>query len=111
MSTTPRWALERIQEAKQKNRREINYSFGWRHDLQKLTSLPTELFELTYLESIDLSGNLIKEVSDDIKQFKNLKIIRPIGNPLQRVADIPGLILDFDTYIDLKEYISSEHIL
>lgn len=110
MSKTLGWALEGIKEAKQKNLNEVNLSASLMVDFEKLTSLPTELLELTHLESIDLSDNRIKEVPDDIRRFKNLKSINLIGNPLQAVADIPGLMLDFDTYLTLKGYISSENI-
>lgn len=66
-----------------------------------LTKFPPELFELTELEEIDLTGNKIKTIPAKIKVFKNLKVLRLTGNNLKTInKGILGLKNLEELYLD-----------
>ncbi len=50
-----------------------------------LQTFPPELFELTELSDIDLSGNKIKSIPAKIKVFQNLRVLRLSGNQLKKI--------------------------
>ncbi len=49
--------------------------------------VPEQISELTYLQELDLSGNLIKVLPDSIGQLKNLKKLNLWSNQLQEIPN------------------------
>ncbi len=94
----------KIQEAKEKQLKELNLSH------EDLTQIPEEVLELESLEKLDLSGNQIKAVPQELNRLKNIKILDLRGNSLEEVADLAGLSLDFEVYQKFKNNISSQNI-
>jgi internalin A len=76
----------------------------------KLNEIPTEVFYLTELEELRLSGHDIRIVPEQVRELVNLKRLAVDGNPLKKVVDVPGLSLDWDTYLRCREHLSAEHI-
>jgi GTPase SAR1 family protein len=75
-----------------------------------LTEIPKEVFGLYQLESLDLSGNGIRVVPDRIRKLPNLKRLSVRDNPIESVPDMPGLVLDWTTYLRHVKHLSPEHI-
>ena len=64
----------KIKEAKDKQLKELDLSNDyWDNYSEKLTEIPTEIFELQQLESFNLSWNEIIEIPESIFQLQNLK--------------------------------------
>ena len=76
-----------------------------------LGEIPDEVFGLSQLEELELRDNQIRVVSDRIRELPNLKRLSLRGNPIKRVPDVPGLVLDWTTYLRCKERLSRENIL
>ncbi|MCC5625361.1 hypothetical protein [Nostoc sp. CHAB 5715] len=56
MANTPQRYLEKIREAKKKQLKELDLSNVWGTDnKEKLTEIPAEVFELEWLEVLNLS--------------------------------------------------------
>lgn len=70
--TTPQWALERIQEAKEKNQIFLNLSREATSSLDPLTEIPNEVFELFQITKLDLSRNLLNNLPGTITKLQNL---------------------------------------
>lgn len=62
-------------------------------------------------EIVDLGHNQLKSVPAEVKQLKNLRRLNLIGNPLESVVDIFGLVLDWTAYDRLKDTISDENVV
>ncbi len=63
MKNTPKHILEKIQEAKEKQFKELDLTSDWTaKDEERLTRIPTELYELKQLEGLNLSNNLLRSV-------------------------------------------------
>jgi internalin A len=52
---------------------------------RKLTSIPSEISQLTNLEELDLSGNELIECSSGLQSLKNLKTLNLSGNKLKSI--------------------------
>lgn len=66
MANTPRCFLEKIREAKEKKLKELDLSNDWRTNKEKLTEIPAEVFELEWLEVLNLSGNQLTTLPEAI---------------------------------------------
>jgi internalin A len=98
-----------IERARREGAKELDLS---RYVLgQPLLEIPAEIFDLTQLESLDLSSNDIREVPERIKNLAHLKRLRVLRNPIEKLPDIPGLGLHWDTYLQHRESLSSRHIV
>ncbi|MEH2314133.1 MAG: hypothetical protein V7K35_22635 [Nostoc sp.] len=63
MANTPQRYLEKIREAKEKKLKELDLSNDWRtNNKKKLTEIPAEVFELEWLEVLDLSRNQLTTI-------------------------------------------------
>ncbi|KAM3098629.1 COR domain-containing protein [Phormidesmis sp. 146-12] len=69
---TPHSILEKIQEAKDEQLKELNLADVWNDESQKLSQIPVEVFELKQLEVLNLSGHKITVIPDAITQLENL---------------------------------------
>jgi internalin A len=89
MTNTPTWALEKIQEAKQKQLKELDLSSNWdMPDRQKLTSVPAEVFELEHLRTLNLSGNYLIEVPKSILKLSNLTSLDLSDNGFEFLPEV-----------------------
>lgn len=68
---TPQWALDRIIDAK--TYRKSVLSLNSYFTPEKLTEIPPELFDLTWLEVLDISNNKIETIPDNIKRLSKLE--------------------------------------
>jgi Leucine-rich repeat (LRR) protein len=90
MSGTPNSILRRIREAQKQQLKELDLSrFYFRND-PPLTSIPTEIFELTQLENLVLSGHEIKVLPAAIGRLRNLRILDLSHNRLTRITSTIG---------------------
>ena len=80
-------------------------------DLRKcgLTHVPDELFELTNLEHIDVSGNRLKTVTETVWKLPKLNSVDLIGNPIESLPNRPGLIIDGPTYLRFHNKIDAQY--
>ena len=99
MSYIPPHFQARIRETKQKQGSELDLSNDYYSRYAgKLTEIPTEIFELQQLESLNLSWNRITEIPEQIAQLHNLKSLNLMGN---RLTEIPELIANLPNLIFL----------
>lgn len=87
--TTPQWALERIQEVKEKKYNSLNLSRGDSSTLEPLVEIPGNIFELVDLTSLILGGNRIAELPESIAKLKNLELL---DLSLNKLIDLPESI-------------------
>jgi len=115
MTDTPAWALEKIQEAKKKQLKELdlsNDSWGTLAD-QKLTAIPSEIFELEELEALNLYNNLLTAIPDSIHQLRNLTSLNLGHNELNvvpewiaKLRNLMSLNLRFNNLTTVPEWIA-----
>lgn len=99
---------DKIENARLKHKKELDLS-GYVLD-GKLTSVPDEVFELPQLEYLSLDNNSIVEVPERIRNLVNLKTLCLYRNPIARVPDIPGLGLDWPSYVRCRKDLSRENV-
>ena len=89
--STPQWALDRIQEAKEKGltRLNLNRDLGWGNQHFPLKEIPDAVFNLGRLTYLDLSDNELVSLSEKINQLQNL-IVLNLGN--NQLANLPKTI-------------------
>jgi Leucine-rich repeat (LRR) protein len=104
----------KIEEARQSGAKEIDLRTDYAEDLVKLTELPTSLADLTHLEflnlsnnlltavpewlcglthlrSLDLSSNQLAALPDGLGQLTQLQSLEVYGNELRSLPDLKGL--------------------
>ncbi len=85
----------KILEAKEQQLKELDLS--WRSTYYELTEIPQEIFELEYLEILNLRNNKIRLIPQQITKLKNLKYLDLINNPIDinnlklASAELPNL--------------------
>ena len=89
MNDIPAEIRAKIQEAKEQQLKELDLSYDYRSNYQ-LTEIPTEVFELEQLESLDLKENNIKQIPQEILRLQNLKSLNLIGNRLTEISEAIG---------------------
>jgi Leucine-rich repeat (LRR) protein/GTPase SAR1 family protein len=104
MSKTPKHIVEKIRKARAKGKTELPLSH------QNLSEIPEEIFEQDSFEDIWLLDNQIRSVPARIAQLKKLRRLVLFGNPLEEIADVPGLGLDFSIYQKFKKQLSPAHL-
>jgi hypothetical protein len=57
----------------------------------KLKKIPSEVFQLTQLRTLDLSNNRIHEIPNEINQLKSLKTLKLQSNQLTNLPDLSAL--------------------
>jgi internalin A len=96
MANTPQPYLEKIREAKQKQLKELDLSNDWNIDnKRKLTEIPAEVFELEWLEVLNLSGNQLTTLPEAIARLQQLTSLDLSRNQLttlpEAIARLPQL--------------------
>jgi len=61
----------------------------------KLTEIPAYVFEMTNLRELDLSGNRIGVISEDILKLTKLEILRLGGN--QYLKELPDFLMEMES--------------
>ena len=101
-------ALELIKQARNKKSGKLslaNYHLGG-----QLQEIPNEVFGLVQLESLYLQGNNLRRVPEQIRELPNLKRLDLTGNPIEEVPDVPGLHLDWGSYLRCKGTLSKHNV-
>ncbi|MEH2179317.1 COR domain-containing protein [Nostoc sp.] len=88
MTNTPQHFLEKIREAKEKQLQELDLSHDWLgDDKEKLTEIPTEVFELEWLEVLNLSGNILTTLPEAITRLQHLTTLYLSDNELTTLPE------------------------
>ncbi|MBD2336456.1 leucine-rich repeat domain-containing protein [Calothrix sp. FACHB-156] len=100
MATTPQSVREKIQEAKQKKLTELDLSNWQTKEKDKLTEIPSEVFELEWLKVLNLTFNQITTIPEAITRLQNLTWL---GLRSNQITTIPEAITRLQnlTWLDL----------
>ena len=80
---------QRIQQVKEQRLTELNLSNSWSTpDAEKITEIPPEVFELDWLEKLDLSYNQLTSVPETITRLTNLSVLYLGSNQLTSVPEV-----------------------
>lgn len=82
----------------------------WREDILD-GEIPAEVFTLSSLEGLSIRNAGIRVVPDRIRKLSKLKRLDLLQNPVESVPDIPGLLLEWDTYLNCQQFLSPEHVI
>ncbi|MGK7931113.1 MAG: COR domain-containing protein [Microcystaceae cyanobacterium] len=85
---TPQEVQHRIQKAKENHLTTLDLSNEWNTpNKEKLTSIPSEVFELEWLEELDLSNNQLSEIPEAITCLSNLSQLYLSNNQLSEIPE------------------------
>ncbi|MFS0517270.1 COR domain-containing protein [Nostoc sp. UIC 10607] len=102
MANTPQHFLEKIREAKEKQLKELDLSRDWLgDDKEKLTDIPTEVFELEWLEVLNLSGNILTTLPEAITHLQHLTSLYLSDNELTTLPEAIARLQQL-TSLDLR---------
>nr|WP_322684603.1 COR domain-containing protein [Nostoc sp. DedQUE07]MDZ8130545.1 COR domain-containing protein [Nostoc sp. DedQUE07] len=102
MENTPQRYLEKIREAKEKQLKELDLSNDWHTDnKEKLTEIPAEVFQLEWLEVLNLSGNQLRTLPEAIARLQQLTSLDLSGNQLRTLPEAIARLQQL-TSLDLK---------
>ncbi|MCP4352817.1 MAG: leucine-rich repeat protein [Desulfobacterales bacterium] len=88
MSNIPKHVIKKIKEVKEKQLKELDLSWKYNQSKdEKLTQIPTEVFELEQLEVLNLRSNQLTAVPDSISRLQNLTSLVLSRNKLTAVPD------------------------
>ncbi|MEH2315973.1 COR domain-containing protein [Nostoc sp.] len=115
MENTPQRYLEKIREAKEKRLKQLDLSNDWRtNDNEKLTQIPAEVFELQWLEVLNLSFNQLTMLPKAIARLQQLTSLDLSFNQLTtlpeaiaRLQQLTSLNLRYNQLTTLPEAIAS----
>ena len=101
---TPDEIRQKLQQVKKQRLTELDLSNpSWTPEWEKLTKIPTEVFEWEWLETLNLSGNQLTSVPKAISRLTNLSKLDLSGNQLTsgaesltRLTNLSGLYLGFN---------------
>lgn len=85
--TTPQWAFEKIQEAKDKNLTLLDLSRELSQSSDSLSNIPEDVFQLPQLTTLFLSGNKIVSIPDAISRLQNLTMLFMNNNRLTDLSE------------------------
>jgi len=75
-----------------------------------LSEVPIEILELTHLEKLLLSGNHIWVIPETLRQLPKLSWLDIRYNPIEQLADLKGLVLDYIDYLAHHASLTPAHI-
>ncbi|MEH1872769.1 COR domain-containing protein [Nostoc sp.] len=102
MANTPQRFLKKIREAKEKQLKRLDLSNDWNIDnKKKLTEIPAEVFELEWLEVLNLSGNQITTLPEAIAHLQQLTTLDLSGNQITTLPEAITRLQQF-TSLDLS---------
>lgn len=85
MSNIPLQIQAKIKFAKEGKLKELDLSY--RSTSYKLREIPSQIFELSHLEVLNLRDNDISEIPRDILHLRNLKSLNLIDNHLKEIPE------------------------
>lgn len=86
-----REAEEKIEAARRSGAKELDLSVGYGHpDSERLGALPESVGQLTQLQELDLSNNLLTELPESLRQLKQLQSLKLSRNQLTTLPDWLG---------------------
>ncbi|MBE7536060.1 MAG: hypothetical protein HS124_10065 [Anaerolineales bacterium] len=89
---TPRWAKTMIDHAKEMGLTKISLTPLHQPQLEPLTEIPPEVFELRNLRQLDLQRNALSYIPTDISKLTNLSLLNLDDNKFTYIPDaISGL--------------------
>ena len=91
---------QRIQEAKEQQLEELDFSYELTIFRPRLDKIPDEVFELTHLKKLDLSNNNIQKIPSDIAKLTNLESLYLIKN--KKLTKIPQELLQLPSLVSLR---------
>ncbi|MDZ7965310.1 MAG: COR domain-containing protein [Nostoc sp. DedSLP03] len=114
MTNTPQRYLGKIREAKEKKLKELDLSNDSRtNDKEKLTEIPAEVFELRWLEALDLRHNKLTTLPEAIAGLQQLTFLDLSVNKLTtlpeaitRLQQLTSLYLSVNKLTTLPEAIT-----
>ncbi|MBD2505702.1 leucine-rich repeat domain-containing protein [Nostoc muscorum FACHB-395] len=90
MANMPQRFLEKIREAKEKQLKELDLSSDWGNDdKEELTEIPPEVFELEWLEVLNLNENRLTTLPEAIARLQQLT---SLNLKLNRLTTLPVAI-------------------
>ncbi|MBD2451624.1 leucine-rich repeat domain-containing protein [Nostoc sp. FACHB-152] len=102
MAETPQRFLEKIRKAKEQKLKGLDLSNDWRNDdNEKLTHIPIEVFELEWLEILDLSYNKITTIPEAIAHLQQLTILNIRNNQITTIPEAISSLKQL-TFLDLR---------
>lgn len=63
-----------------------------------LAQIPDDVFGMSELEELDLSTNKLRTIPERLWDLPRLRSVFLMGNPIERLPDRPGLVVDVPTY-------------
>ncbi|QSJ19362.1 leucine-rich repeat domain-containing protein [Nostoc sp. UHCC 0702] len=113
MANTPQRFLKKIREAKEQKLKELDLSHYSTNDKEKLTEIPAEVFELEWLEALDLGGNQITTLPEAIARLQKLTTlylghnqITTLPEAIARLQQLTSLYLSDNQITTLPEAIT-----
>ena len=114
MANTPQRYLKKIREAKEKQLKRLDLSNDLRtNDKEKLTDIPTEVFELEWLEVLNLSGNKLTTLPETITRLQQLTSLdlsynrlRTLPKAISRLQQLTSLNLSGNQLRTMPEAIT-----
>ncbi|MEA5532798.1 leucine-rich repeat domain-containing protein [Crocosphaera sp. XPORK-15E] len=111
----PEEIKRRIDEVKAKRLTKLDLSNEWdTPDEETLTEIPSEVFELEWLEKLDLSNNQINEISETLTSLSDLyelylsyNGIKEIPETLTRLSNLSQLDLRYNGIKEIPETIGN----
>ncbi|MBD2778670.1 COR domain-containing protein [Iningainema tapete] len=114
MTNTPRWVIEKIREVKEKQLKKLDLTWYYFTGDIKLNKIPPEIFELKWLEELDLSGNNITELPNLLSKFPKLKLFgfrwednKPVPDWLNQLPELKVDLSRFGVTNELPNFIFS----
>jgi Leucine-rich repeat (LRR) protein len=103
---------DRIQKAKEQNLTVLNLSANSFKSYFHLTKIPSKVFELTQLETLNLNLHRIQEIPEDINRLSNLKELHLFGSsPSSTQISYLLSVLPHLTYLGIRWNNSYEQLL
>ncbi|BAY21653.1 Miro domain protein [Calothrix sp. NIES-2100] len=102
MTTTPQRVRQTIQQAKEKQLKELDLSnYLWTDEQDKSIEIPTEVFELKWLEVLSLRGNEITTIPEAITRLQHLTKLDLSGNQIKKIPEAITCLQQL-TWLDLS---------
>ncbi|MEH1968810.1 COR domain-containing protein [Nostoc sp.] len=102
MANTPQRFLKQIRETKERQLKRLDLSNDWNADNnKKLTEIPAEVFELEWLEVLNLSGNQLTTLPEAITRLQQLISLDLSGNQITTLPEAITRLQQF-TSLDLR---------
>ncbi|MBG1245009.1 COR domain-containing protein [Nostoc sp. NZL] len=102
MANTPQRFLEKIREAKEKKLKELNLgNYLGTNSKEKLTKIPAEVFDLEWLEVLNLSYNSIKTLPEAIARLQQLTSLYLSHNSIKTLPEATARLQQL-TSLDLS---------